>query len=137
MSLAEVKRALRDPEAVLVLDGAGPVDACAYLESRNLPEGIGLMFQEGRAVRMDVWSRSIQTASGVGVGDSEARIKQVYGQRVVVERHFYDPQGHYLKVEVKSGKDRGYGIVFETDGARVTSYRVGKVESIAPVEGCL
>jgi hypothetical protein len=35
-----------------------------------------------------------------------------------------------------SAAEREYGIVFETDGAKVTSFRTGTLAAIALAEGC-
>jgi len=74
------------------------------------------------------------TAAGIRIGDSEARVKSVYGQKVIVSPHFYT-EGHYLTIQ--SGK---YGLRFETDESderKVTSYYAGTFRAIEFVEGCL
>jgi hypothetical protein len=114
-----------------------PLDACAYLESKALPEHLGFMFAKGRVVRIDVSSVGIRTASGAGVGDTEAQIKDLYLGRITVEPHHNLPEnGHYLNYSPENLVDRGYGIVFETDGKVVTEFRVGTLAAIALVEGC-
>ena len=137
MSLAEVRRVLGDPSARL--EGNSPevaLDECAYLASKSLPEGIGLMLAGGRVVLIDVFKPGIKTAIGTGVGDSEGRIRRLYPGRITVEPHHYDPEGHYLNYAPASRVERDYGIVFETDRAKVTSFRTGTLAAIALVEGC-
>jgi len=56
--------------------------------------------------------------------------------RIRVEGHYYDPDGHHLNYSTLDGTDKGYDMVFETDGKKVTSFRTGTVEAIALVEGC-
>jgi len=141
MSLSEVRRIIGDPTASLyVSDPDDPLGdrGCTYLESRRLPEHIGLMFDNRRFVRVDISSRSVaQTASGARVGDPEERIKTLYGGQIRVEPHHYDPEnGHYLIFVPKDLSDQSYGIVFETDGKRVTQFRVGLSTATALVEGC-
>lgn len=137
MSLAEVRRVIGDSSARLEGNAPEvPLSKCAYLESKTLPDGIGLMFAAGRVVRIDVFKAGLKTASGAGVGDSEERIKQIYPGQLTVEPHHYDPDGHYLNYLPNSVVDHDYGIVFETDGAKVTSFRTGTVAAIALVEGC-
>jgi hypothetical protein len=138
MSLADVRRVLADPTAHLEGNTPEvPLDACAYLESKALPEHLGFMFGKGRVVRIDVSSVGIRTASGAGVGDTEAKIKVLYPGLITVEPHHYDPEnGHYLNYSPHDKTDRGYGIVFETDGTVVTEFRVGTLAAIALVEGC-
>jgi hypothetical protein len=139
MSIADVRRLLGDEKAFLAYgDGPEPDNCeCAYLESGKKPEDVGLMFQNGRLVRIDVDARGISTASGAQVGDSEERIKQLYRGRITVEPHHYIPEsGHYLNYTPVDLKNRNYGMVFETDNGIVTSFRTGTVKAIALVEGC-
>ena len=137
MSLSEVRMALNDPRARL--EGSDPEPAgspCAYLRSRAIPRDIGFMFAKGRVVRIDVNGPGIRTPSGAQVGDSEEKIKRLYPNRITVERHKYLETGHYLKYSPAEDSDRGYGMVFETDKNKVTSFRTGTLAAIALVEGC-
>ena len=94
------------------------------------------MFARGRIVRVDVWKPGIRTLSGAGVGDTEEKIKQLYPAQIEIEPHPYLPEnGHYLNYWPKNGS-RQFGIVFETEGERVTSFRVGTHAAIALIEGC-
>lgn len=137
MSLATVRRVLGDSAAYLEGNAPEvPLNQCAYLESKRIPEGLGFMFAEGRVVRIDVSKPGFRTASGAAVGDTEDRVKQLYSGRITVEPHHYEPEGHYLNYSPSSGIEHEYGIVFETDGARVTSFRTGTLAAIALVEGC-
>ena len=53
------------------------LDACAYLESKAIPEQLGFMFARGRAVRVDVSGAGIRTVSGAWGGrDTEEKIKR-------------------------------------------------------------
>jgi hypothetical protein len=94
------------------------------------------MFAKGRVVRIDVFKPGAKTASGAGVGDTDEQVKRMYPGRITVQPHHYEPQGHYLNYSPASEAERGYGIVFETDGLRVTSFRTGTLAAIALVEGC-
>lgn len=113
-----------------------PLGGCAYLESTHVPHGLGFMFQGGRVVRIDVSKVGIKTASGVGVGDTEDRVKQLYSGHITIEPHPYEPEGRYIKYSPANKDERQFGIVFETDGARVTSFRTGTRAAIALIEGC-
>ena len=89
-----------------------------------------------RVVRIDVFKAGIRTDTGAGVGDSEEQIKRRYAGHITVGPHQYNPDGHYLTYSPETSADRGCGIVFETDGTKVTSYRAGTLAAIALVEGC-
>ncbi len=135
MSLDATRRILGDSKARLAGNEPHvPLNDCAYLDTKRTPTGIGLMFANGRLVRIDVFEGSTKTVSGAGIGDSEDRITQLYRGRIKSEPHVYVDDGHYLNY-VPGGRSK-LGIVFETDGRRVTSFRVGTLTAIALVEGC-
>jgi hypothetical protein len=133
MSAGAAHRALGDGGA---RKAAPPGDGCSYLASDALPKGLGVMLEGNLVVRLDIAAAGITTASGVGVGDTEEKIKTTYPGRIEVTPHKYDPQGHYLRYVSRDAGDWDVGMVFETDGKRVTSFRVGAVAAIALVERC-
>jgi len=136
MSLRQVRLALGDQAASM--EGNAPeaaLDECAYLSSRALPKGIGLMLERGRVVRIDVRQPGIYTASGIGVGSTEADVKRTYSDRISVKPHKYI-DGHYLWFNPTDKEDRALAMVFETDGIHVTSFRTGTAAAVSLVEGC-
>ena len=135
MTLAEVRVALSDSRAHLESTSLYLND-CAYLSSTAVPKQLGVMFAEGRVVRIDVFYSEIRTASGAGVGDSEEKIKRLYPGRISVEPHFYVPGGHYLTYHPANPAEKGYGLRFETEDGTVTSFRAGTIAAISLVEGC-
>ncbi|MBX7185989.1 MAG: hypothetical protein K1Y01_12670 [Vicinamibacteria bacterium] len=136
MTLREVRKAVRDPKArILDLDQKPTETGCAYLESSKVPAGMGVMFLHGLVARVDVFEPGIATVDGATVGDTEDRIKQLY-PGLLVEPHFYNPEGgHYLRRSGR-GADADYEILFETDGGRVSMFRAGTSEGVTLVEGC-
>ena len=103
---------------------------CVYRRSPAVP-GILFMQIEGQVVRVDVTSYAVRTDRGVGVGDSEAFVREAYGDAITTSPHKYVSGGNYLTVA--AGDNR---IVFETDGMWVTRYRVGRLPEVEWVEGC-
>jgi hypothetical protein len=137
MTLSEVRRVIGDPKAHFGdNDPVVPLHECAYLSSKRLPSGLGVMFENWRVVRIDVKEKGIRTASGIAVGDSEDRVKRLYPGRIEVEAHFYDPDGHYLYYSTRERADQQYGMVFESDGSKVVAFRIGTRKAIGLVEGC-
>jgi hypothetical protein len=145
MPIDEVRRLLNEPGAFLVqalrqgrdLPREADDAPCAYLVTQRAPEQIGLMFQNGRLARVDVWKPGIRTASGAQVGDPETRILQLYGAKIEVTQHHYPPAGaHYMIFTPVDAADRRFQMLFETDGSKVTQFRMGTRTAVAQVEGC-
>jgi hypothetical protein len=110
----------------------GETSGCAYAVLTKAPHGLWVMLEDGRVARVEVRSGSIATSTGARIGDSEARIKQLY-PGVATTPHKYVAGGHYLTV---MGSDPANRIVFETDGSKVTMFRSGRTPEVENVEGC-
>ncbi|HEY9694399.1 MAG TPA: hypothetical protein V6D15_19530 [Oculatellaceae cyanobacterium] len=109
---------------------------CSYYKLQNGTKDIAFMVTNGRIARVDVLKGKISTASGARIGDTETRIKALYPGQIKVSRHEYNSKGHYLTFVPKDKSDKNFGLVFETDGKRVTQYRSGKQPELHFVEGC-
>jgi hypothetical protein len=110
----------------------GGTSGCTYAALTKAPRGLWVMLQDGRVARVEVRSGSIATSTGARIGDSEARIKQLY-PGIATTPHKYVASGHYLTV---MGSDPANRIVFETDGNKVTTFRSGRTPEVENVEGC-
>jgi hypothetical protein len=131
MSLDALGTALGEP--LKATYGAG--SSCAYLHPVALPEDVLVMVQHDTVVRVDVRRRGVLTAEGAGVGDAEASVVTRYEGRLRITPHKYTgPTGHYLTVTAPP--DSAHAIVFETDGSTVLTYRAGRRDAVALVEGC-
>jgi hypothetical protein len=148
----------------LSLDGLGPVDIgmtldqasaaagtpirirpddpydgdCHYAYAATLPD-VGFMVINGRIARVDVTDRPgrrVTTVSGIGTGDTEEKVKQTYPGRIRVDRHPYLPTGRYLIYTPADAALAHLGMIFETDGTVVTSFRAGMKGAVAQIEGC-
>jgi hypothetical protein len=76
-------------------------------------------------------SAGIPTVEGAQVGDTEARIVELYHGRVASLPHKYLEDGHNLVVQTSTSR-----YVFETNGKKVLRYRVGRAPAVDLVEGC-
>ena len=101
----------------------------------GIPDGVSVMVVKGKIARIDVDTGSVTTEDGARIGDSEDRIKSIYGEEVKVEPHKYNEGWHYLTVMGDSAS-AGKALVFETDGKRVTMFRGGRLPEVKWVEGC-
>lgn len=106
---------------------------CYYTSPKRGFKNIAFMMSGQRIVRIDIDSKEYATERGAKIGDTEARIKRLYKGMYKVLQHKYVDNAHYIEVEMKGGK---YSIIFETDGKRVLSFRVGRPEQVGYVEGC-
>jgi hypothetical protein len=101
----------------------------------GIPEGVSVMVVKGKVARIDVDTGAVTTDDGGKIGDSEDRIKSIYGDELRIEPHKYVEGGHYMTVMGDSAS-AGKAIVFETDGKRVTMFRAGRLPEVKWVEGC-
>ncbi len=107
--------------------------ACFYVSPGKHP-GVSFMIIDGRLARVDVGDPGVLTSTGIEVGDAEAHVLKVYGQRLKVEPHAYSaPQGHYLTAKSADGR---YAIRFETDSGKITMFYAGRSDAIQYIEGC-
>ena len=100
----------------------------------GIPEGVGVMVVKGKVARIDVDTGAVTTEDGAKIGDTEDRIKTIYGDELQIKPHKYT-DGHYMIVKGDSAS-AGKEIVFETDGKRVTMFRAGRLPEVEWVEGC-
>lgn len=113
-------------------DVGGP---CTYVGGTDLPTGVRVMVVDSVVARIDVTAPGVPTAEGIAVGTREQEVLARYGPDAVVTPHKYrGPAWHY--VTVTPPHDTLHRMVFETDGAVVTSYRVGRLPEVQWVEGC-
>ena len=132
MTVAEASSAT---SGALVARAGAAADGCQYLEWRGGVPGLGVMAEQGYIARVDVDSGVVATESGARIGDSEARVRELYGDRVAEMPHKYVAGGKYLVVTPASG-DTALRLVFETEGGRVTRFRGGRVPQVMYVERC-
>jgi hypothetical protein len=129
MTLSELRGALHER---LVTDDDSGSEGCWYVKPAKHP-GISFMILDGRFVRADVVARGIATVQGIQVGDSESATRRTYGPKMTVQPHQYIDDGHYLTIRSADGK---YGVRFETEKGKITSFYGGLFSAIQYVEGC-
>ena len=112
--------------------------ACDYVfpaVGAGIPFGVNVMVVKGKVVRIDVDTGTVTTEDGAKIGDTEERIKSIYGDELKVTPDKYIPGGHNLTVMGDSAS-AGKALVFVTDGQRVTMFRAGRLPEVEWVEGC-
>ena len=136
-SFGKVKIGMTVSDAARVLGtelvrGEGYRDGCYYVEPKQGYKGVRFMVTSGAISRIDIESREYATDKGAKIGDTEAGIKELY-KGIEVFPNKYDEKKHNMEVY---SDDKQFLINFETDGNRVTGFRVGKAEEAGWVEGC-
>jgi len=131
MTAAEARASVGDS-----MEASDTTDAsCRYIRPATLPPGVGIMVENDTVVRVDIDSGTVATEVGARVGDTEQRVLSLYQGQVRVQPHKYTgPTGHYLVVTPPG--DSLHRIIFETDGAHITTFRVGRRPAVEYVERC-
>jgi hypothetical protein len=108
-------------------------ESCWYLRYDG-PAAFLLMIIDGRVARIELRGKSaLRTISGAHLGMSEDALRAMYGARLDVQPHKYDPDGHTIVLEASSGD---FGLRFETSKGKVTAIQAGPSEHLHYVEGC-
>lgn len=132
MSAADALRALGDSTTAI------PTTGCTYWRPApgTSPRGVSVMIENGVAVRADVDSVGPETAEGIGIGSTEAAIRAAYGQHLTIQLHKYQwEEGWRYFIYMPPG-DSLNAAVFETDGQKVRSFRVGRRPQVVYAERC-
>lgn len=130
MTRDQVVQALGAP-----VEGEELTEGCAEMAARGF-DGITFMFEAGRLTRISIREPSnVTTPRGIGVGATEAQVREAYGSGLDSEPHHYvGLPAKYLTFWLSRGRS---GVRFETDSAgRVETIHAG-ADSIEYIEGCL
>jgi hypothetical protein len=115
--------------------GADFTPACRYMELIGGPPDVFYMVSHRVLVRIDIGGPKILTDTGLGVGDDESAVADVYGPDLTTEPHPYlGERGSYLIADVDPND--GLLMIFETDRGKVTQFRSGYDEQARYIEGC-
>lgn len=124
MTTAEASRSSGKRIAVDPDSGPNPA-SCGFAVPTGGPD-ISFMVIDGKVQRVDVGpGSSVATVSGVRIGDTEAEVGRIYGERLRVGPHPYREGGHYLIYDSAEPSQRDLLLIFETDGATVTAFGPG------------
>jgi hypothetical protein len=132
-----ISQASRAAQMKLIAMDRNRRTACLYYRPASRLSGISFMVTNGAISRIDITNPRIATLSGAKIGDSEKRIRSLYGSQLQTKSHTYLDQGHYLIFAPRNQQDRRNRILFETDGIKVLNWRVGRIKEVGWNEGCL
>ncbi|MCW2383530.1 MULTISPECIES: hypothetical protein [unclassified Sphingobium] len=118
--------------AVAGRDDPMPGSTCTYAHFKGWPEA-AVMLDGDHVVRVDVSDAQHEGPFGLRVGQSEAEAIKRLGSAEVQPHPYTGPTGHYL---VFHRDNAPTGLIAETDGKTVQSWRIGQWEQVQWVEGC-
>lgn len=113
-----------------------PTEECTLYAPASGFDGLAFLVAGGTVARTDVTAGATATAEGVAIGQTEAEAQRRYGGRLVVTPHDFLLGGHYLTLVPTAPADAGFLLVAETDGAKVTGMRAGRLPEVEFTEGC-
>jgi hypothetical protein len=115
-------------------DGPDPDNRCGYARIDGIRDRF-FMLDGDTVVRIDVASPGHPTMGGVEVGMRETDVTARLGKNVrVVRARARGEAAHDFIVHRDGG---AFGLVMETDGAKVLSYRIGRWEAVQSSDDCL
>ena len=132
MTVADAGAALGRPLQVLAL----PTEECTLYAPATGFEGVSFLVAHGVVTRADVSAGTTLTATGVGIGRTEAEAQRAYANGLRVTPHDFLVGGHYLTLVPSEPADAGFRLVLETDGVRVVAMRAGRLPEVERTEGC-
>jgi hypothetical protein len=100
----------------------------------GLPE-VAVMVVRGKIARIDVDTGAVTTEDGVKIGDSEDKVRTVYGDDLTIEPNTFVNGGHFMTV-LGDSASAGKALVFETEGQHVSSFRGGRLPEVKWSGGC-
>ncbi len=115
-------------------DGPDPDNRCGYARIAQLKAPF-FMLDGDRIVRIDVDRPGYPTLGGVDIGMSETEAQRRLGKSATVQRNLRAGAASHLFLVHEAGAP--HGLIVETDGARVVSYRLGEWEAVQSSEECL
>src|SRR5262245_37434158 len=99
-ALGPVRTGMSTEQVLRLADWPGmerkqPAGDCWYLNYRGQGSDFDLMIIKDRVVRIELKGKSrLQTLGGAHIGSSEADLRRLYGKRLDIQPHKYDPAGH-------------------------------------------
>jgi hypothetical protein len=114
---------------LLTESGGAPFGECYYVKPEKGPAGVFMMVSKSTIERVDIRSGNVKTRSGLGVGTTLDQLKTALKDQLQIN-------GNTAVFVPTSANDANYRVIFETDGAKVLTYRAGKVPEVSNPVGC-
>jgi hypothetical protein len=105
--------------------------SCYRVHAEKGPEGVTFLVSNSTVERVDIDSGPVTTRSGAGIGMPVGELTTLFPERLEPSP---SPTGTTFTFVPTDEQDAQYRIIFETDGATVTSFRAGKLPEVT--DGC-
>lgn len=129
-------------------DQAMATAGCAFMSPGTIPgyvpppnsgnkSPIAFMIRDNKLARIDILGGEFQTTQGIQIGSTEQEVQEAFGgTSPLPARAFIGPPYRYLTATPREEADRDFRLVFESDGAKVVTYRAGKLPEVDWKNGC-
>jgi tetratricopeptide (TPR) repeat protein len=109
---------------------------CIQYDLQEGPKALWFLVNQGQIATVNVGNRQVATLRGVRIGDSEARVKELYRGQLQFSKD--TPGSHQLIFIPKDAADRNYRLIFTINSqGKVSGYRAGRLPEVMWQEGCL
>jgi hypothetical protein len=112
-----------------------PVGHCFLVVPEAGQAGLTFWVVAGTVERVDVDTRTITTRSGAGIGDTEDRIRELFGERIHTT-DLPDGSGNLLAYIPKDVADATYRVMFLSNGLQITRVWAGRLPWAEELGGC-
>ena len=112
-----------------------PVGHCFLVVPEAGQAGLTFWVVAGTVERVDVDTRTITTRSGAGIGDTEERIRELFGERIHTTA-LPDGSGNLLAYVPKDVADATYRVMFLSNGLQITRVWAGRLPWAEEIGGC-
>jgi len=112
-----------------------PVGECYLATPDDAPAGITFWVVGSTVERVDIDTNEITTRSGAGIGDSEGRIVDMFGERIQTSP-LPDGSGNLLAYVPKDQSDKIFRVMFQSDGEKIVRLWSGRLPWAEELNGC-
>ncbi|MBJ31523.1 MAG: hypothetical protein CL466_08940 [Acidimicrobiaceae bacterium] len=112
-----------------------PVGHCFLVVPEAGQAGLTFWVVAGTVERVDVDTRTITTRSGAGIGNTEERIREMFGERIHTTP-LPNGSGNLLAYVPKDVQDATYRVMFLSNGVQITRMWAGRLPWVEELGGC-
>ena len=112
-----------------------PIGHCYLVTPDDGQAGLTFWVVAGTVERVDVDTRTITTRSGAGIGNTEDRIREMFGERIHTTP-LPDGSGNLLAYVPMDVADATYRVMFLTNGVQVIRLWAGRLPWAEELGGC-